>query len=475
MATLQKILSFEELKGLNGEPTVHCHGVFDIIHAGHLAYFKSAKEHGKILVITLTSDRYVNKGPGRPYFTDKIRAQVLAALDIVDFVCISDHPTAVPAIEKLRPKVYVKGPDYKDKTKDVTGEIYNEEKAVKKAGGQVFYTDDETFSSSQILNKFFVNWSDEQKSAIARIKGLGGEERVRSEIDKLSRLTVVVSGEPITDTYRFCIPENLSSKSPSISARYQYEENYDGGSTAITNHLKEFIKAGVFIIPSNLPGIRKTRYITVDKSQRIFEITEIPPDSWTVPEPREFIEELKHEAKRSDLTILADFGHRLFEGDILDSLTDLEGFVALNVQTNSSNFGFNVFKKHSRFNYLSIDTREARLAYHDRDSDPYSLALRCRTDLEGKSMSMTLGPNGSYFFHEGKEFYSPAFVDTVIDATGAGDAYFAITSCLVRSGCHPELVPFIGNVFAGLKTKIIGNKSHVKKADLLKAISSILK
>ena len=62
-----------------------------------------------------------------------------------------------------------------------------------------------------------------------------------------------------------------------------------------------------------------------------------------------------------------------------------------------------------------------------------------------------------------------------LDATGAGDAYFALTSLLVKTGAPPEFVPFIGNVFAGLKTKIVGNKSSVSLAQLTKALSSILK
>ncbi len=94
----------------------------------------------------------------------------------------------------------------------------------------------------------------------------------------------------------------------------------------------------------------------------------------------------------------------------------------------------------------------------------------------GASVAMTLGSNGSYFFSkDAGDHFSPAFADNVVDATGAGDAFFGLTACLVKTGCPPELVPFLGNVFAGLKTKIIGNKNAVSKASFSKAVGAILK
>lgn len=177
-------------------------------------------------------------------------------------------------------------------------------------------------------------------------------------------------------------------------------------------------------------------------------------------------------------TIVADFGHGLVEGDILETLGKLKSFLALNVQTNSSNFGFNPFTKHKNFSYLCIDTREARIAYHDRYTSAVDLARKIHRDLGGqKPISITLGPNGSYYFTQDDkgDVVSPAFADKVVDATGAGDAYFAMTSMLVKIGAPDCMVPFLGNIFAGLKTKIVGNKSSVTRAQLTKAVEAILK
>jgi len=102
---------------------VLAHGVFDLLHVGHIRHLREAKALGDVLVVTLTEDSRVNKGPGRPAFTETLRAEALAALEAVDFVAISRHATAVPVIATIKPNVYVKGPDYKDAARDITGAL----------------------------------------------------------------------------------------------------------------------------------------------------------------------------------------------------------------------------------------------------------------------------------------------------------------------------------------------------------------
>ena len=481
------------------------HGVFDVLHAGHLSYFAAAKSFGDLLVVTITSDEFVNKGPGRPYFNAAVRANMVAALEIVDYVAISRAATAVPTVEALRPDFYVKGPDYKNKAADATGGIYVEEAAVEKGGGSLVFTDDETYSSSTLINKFFNQWTEDQVKAIAAVNLAGGFNEIEKTMDALSKQDVCIIGEPIVDTYIFCTPDSISSKSPSISASFLYEENYLGGSLAIANHLADMAKSVTLLITHggepyfrqllsdkldprirlleqelpNIPTPRKTRFIAVDKSQRIFEVTHLRSDQWFRHSPREFSEMIRKTDSNKNTTICADFGHGLFESEVLATADKLAGFIAVNVQTNSSNLGFNPFTKHKRFSYLSIDRKEAQIAYHDRFTAPLGLAHRIREDLAsmGASVGMTLGPSGSYYFSRlsKEELHMPAFADNIVDATGAGDAFFGLTSLLVKSGCPDILVPFLGNIFAGLKTKIIGNKSSITRAQLIKAVSSILK
>ena len=132
---------------------VHCHGVFDLLHIGHIKHLEKAKEQGDKLIVTLTSDKYVNKGPGRPVFNESLRCDAIAALDVVDYVAINDSPTAVNPIKILKPNIYCKGTDYKNFGDDITGEIKNELKELKKIKGKIFFTEEMTFSSSRLINR----------------------------------------------------------------------------------------------------------------------------------------------------------------------------------------------------------------------------------------------------------------------------------------------------------------------------------
>ena len=117
---LQKIIS--ELKTA-GKKIVHCHGVFDLLHIGHIKHFKEARSFGDVLIVTVTPDEYVKKGPNRPAFTTSLRLEALASLETVDFVAANKWSVAVETIKMLKPEIYCKGPDYKNHDEDTTGKI----------------------------------------------------------------------------------------------------------------------------------------------------------------------------------------------------------------------------------------------------------------------------------------------------------------------------------------------------------------
>lgn len=138
-----------------GLPIVHCHGAFDLLHPGHIKHLQAAKAMGDVLVVTLTADRFIRKGAGRPAFHERLRAESIAALRVVDYVAIAPWPTGVEAIEQVRPHVYVKGQDYADRSKDVSGVIAAEEAAVQRCGGKLAFTHEVQFSSTKLLNEYF--------------------------------------------------------------------------------------------------------------------------------------------------------------------------------------------------------------------------------------------------------------------------------------------------------------------------------
>src|SRR5258707_10865541 len=119
-----------------GKKIVHCHGVFDLLHIGHIKHLEAARGYGDMLVVTLTPDRFVNKGPHRPAFPERLRAEALASLSCVDLVAVNEWPTAVETIERLRPDFYVKGIVREAGKRDHTNAIQQEEDAVKSVGGK---------------------------------------------------------------------------------------------------------------------------------------------------------------------------------------------------------------------------------------------------------------------------------------------------------------------------------------------------
>ncbi len=94
---------------------VFTNGCFDLLHVGHVRYLQEAKAQGDVLVLGLNSDRSVKelKGPTRPIQKQEDRAEILAALESVDFVCVFDESTPIKLIEAITPDVLVKGGDWK--------------------------------------------------------------------------------------------------------------------------------------------------------------------------------------------------------------------------------------------------------------------------------------------------------------------------------------------------------------------------
>ena len=154
-----KILSLEKLAkkifGLKsrGKKIVHCHGCFDMMHPGHIKYFQASKRMGDILIVTVTADNYLDKGPGRPVFDQKLRAESIAALECVDYVAINSWPTAEETLRLLNPDYYVKGQEFEN-LKDRTGKLQKELEVVKDIGAEMRFTHEVVFSSTKLIKQY---------------------------------------------------------------------------------------------------------------------------------------------------------------------------------------------------------------------------------------------------------------------------------------------------------------------------------
>ena len=106
---------------------------------GHIRYFKEAKKKGDFLVVSVTADRFVNKGLNRPYFKNQLRLEFLSSIKEIDAVCLSNHASSIDVIDKIKPDLYMKGNEYSKLKLDLTKKIYLEKKAVTKHGGKLIF------------------------------------------------------------------------------------------------------------------------------------------------------------------------------------------------------------------------------------------------------------------------------------------------------------------------------------------------
>lgn len=502
-----KIKKLSELKDLchalrqRGQKVVMCHGVFDLMHLGHIRHLSSAKKFGDVLVVTLTSDEFVKRGPGRPVFNHNLRAESLANLAIVDFVGIVEAPEATEAIESIKPDFYVKGPDYKNKSADVTLKIYEEEEAVAKHGGELVFTEDPTFSSSKLINSYLDTYPKRTSQYLNDLHKRYSAEDILGQLSKAKDLKILVIGDAILDQYHYCSPLNKSSKENIVVNKYLSEEDYCGGALATANHVAEvcdhvellsvlgaeksyenFIRGGLnhgirahFVLKPDCVTTVKRRYIHSENKQKLFEICFFDDSPLVTAQEAQVLEFLERKLSSFDLVIVSDFGHGMITARVMNEIVKSSKRLAINVQTNSANLGFNLVTKYPKAHLICIDEKEMRLAMHDKYKDLFPLSEELREKMQAEKILVTRGAQGAVIFDSENGIQeAPALAQKGIDAVGAGDAFFSYVSPAFALGMESELLTFIGNAAGALALQIIGNKEPVKFSDFSKFVTRLL-
>jgi rfaE bifunctional protein nucleotidyltransferase chain/domain len=503
-----KIKTLDELEKIiaglkkSGKKVSLCHGVFDLLHPGHIKHFEAARREGDILVVTVTEDRYVGKGPGRPVFNQRLRAETIAELECVDYVAVNRWPTAVETLRKLQPDVYVKGSDYVDREKDLTGEIGKEEEAVKAGGGRIHFTNEITFSSTELLNVHFSVYHPEADEYLRAFRKKHTAEAVIQLLKNLKKMKVMVVGDSIVDEYHYCRPMGKAWKETVITTRYLNRESFAGGVLAAANHVagfcdhvqlvtclgqentqEEFIRSHLkpnilpqFFYRPDAPTVVKRRYVDPAFLSKIFEVCFLNDQNPPAEVEEEVCRYLKKHCPEYDLVIAADFGNGFLSPKMVQTLCASAKFLAVNTQTNSANSGFNLITKYPRADYVCIDEPEIRLALSNKFSDLKELILEIARRTQAPCVTVTRGHNGSLDYTVKDGFAeTPVFSKEVVDRIGAGDAYLAVTSPCVAAGYPPELVGFIGNAVGALAVRIVCNREPVSPIALYKFISALLK
>lgn len=486
-----------------GRRIVHCHGVFDLLHPGHIRHLRAAREQGDVLVVTITADSFVNKGPGRPAFNHHLRADTLAAISVVDYVGVNHAPTAVDLIRALKPDIYVKGSDYRDAQSDPTGMISEEEKAVQSVGGRIHFTDEVAFSSSTLINAHLNVFAPETEAWLRAFRGRHSLDEVMEYVERAGSLKALVIGEPIIDEYVFCSPLGKSSKDPILAVQHHSMESHAGGTLAIANHLagitgavgllaelgeidrrEDFILRHLqpkvtprFLTRRGAPTIHKRRFLDQHTGSRLLELYVMDDAQHPPQEQQALADAIRAEAPAYDLVVVADYGHGMMGPAAVAAVEESARFLVLNTQANAGNRGYNTVSKYRRADYVCLAAHEVELEGRLRHARIDEMRALLAGRIDARHFTITRGRAGSAHFDagDGPMVEAPALATQVSDRVGAGDAVLAVTGALISIGAPWDVVGFVGNIAGAILVADLGNRVAVTQPTLRKAITALMK
>lgn len=263
----------------------------------------------------------------------------------------------------------------------------------------------------------------------------------------VSHKRVLFVGESIKDIYHYGRLIGRPPKEPIICVELQGRVSFDGGVTAAAEHARPFVKdVEVF----STRKLVKERYVDGNRYRKLFEV---------------YSGDIKWEEELPDLSsydtvVVLDYGHGMMTPELIDRICVDSKFLAVNAQTNSSNFGFNLVTKYHRADYLCMDELEARLSTGNQHG-PLEESL-AKLYAIAPRVVITQGKLGATGISEEGLFHSPALSGgRVVDTMGAGDAFFAVTACIAGDTSMPALLD-VGNAAGSLKAQSVGQKPITK-------------
>jgi len=479
-----------------------CHGVFDILHFGHLKHFEAAKKQCDFLFVSITSDQYIKKGPNRPVHTNYERISFLQNLKIIDYVFIAEGESGIKSINLIKPDFYFKGNDYKNNLSDKTKKIFYEIDAVTKNKGKIIYTDEKQMSSSKIVNKLGLTLNEEQIKFLDQIKKKDTLDSIITALDKLKKDRVIVVGDLIIDKYVYGDVLGKSGKEPHMVFQQFTNSLYLGGSAIIANHLSDFIKnitlisdlgnesevkklikkdlkkniKHISILPSkNYKSCVKTRFIDKTTSYKLFG-SYIISSLDNLEFYKSLYSKLKKEISKNDIIIIADYSNNFFNKSLLKKIRKSKKFISAMVQKNSNNPSFFSLNNIESFDLVCINEGELRSELRDKKSDIDMLAKNFLIKNKLKFIVITKGISGSILFDHKLDKYScPSFNLKPVDKIGAGDSMLAILSILLKNRINPSTSLLIASLLSSIVVNNMGNSYSASRIEIERNLEYLLK
>jgi rfaE bifunctional protein kinase chain/domain/rfaE bifunctional protein nucleotidyltransferase chain/domain len=495
--TLDQLLSLRAEARRQARTVVHCHGCFDIVHPGHIAYLQFARRQGDILLVSLTADRQVNKGADRPLIPQDLRAEALAALECVDWVYVNPDPTAVDLLEAVQPDFYVKGREYESNSDP---RFLAERDTVTRHGGRVLFSSGEVIYSSTAL----IGVMDANGAAGALQQEKIRRFRSKFELDdgvlwnlrgRFAGKKVLVIGDYILDRYHHCDANSIAAEGPMMSLRRRASEEFDGGAAVIALHLAglgasavllsaltqhdesrqvemRLGQSGVMVdcLKQRRQLVSKSRYLA--EGSKLFKVDEGEIEPLDSRSEAELAEKILGQARGADAVIFADFGYGAITGGLMDRIaTNLRQQVPI-LCADVSGMGSNLLR-FKEMDLLCPTERETRQAMNDFSSGLNAAAWALLTKTGARQAIITLGKQGLIAFDQhvatrpGESWerhlrgeHLPALCSRgrAVDPLGCGDALLATATLTLAAGGSLHAAAYLGSLAAALEAEQSGNR-----------------
>ena len=485
-----KIKTPEELRRIVGDrpreqKVIMCHGVFDVVHPGHMRHLVYAKSKADILIASLTADKHITKGLYRPHVPQDLRAVNLAAFEMVDYVLIDERDKPLENIRLIQPDYFAKGFEYGGLGNEITQKTADELEVVRSYGGELIFTPgDVVYSSSALIREAAPDVRHANLHILMERNNLDFEG-LRRVLDQMHGRRVHVLGDTIVDSYTYCAMIGGQTKTPTLSVAFERKIDYVGGAGVVAKHLlaagadvtfstvlgddplKEFVIEDLTRAGVNLRAVVDTTRPTVNKNAiivggyRLLKVDTL--DNRSISD--EILSKLQGNVSgdRVDAVVYSDFRHGIFNRRTIPKLIEAippDTYRVADSQVASRWGNITEFKD---FDLITPNEREARFALGDQDSGVRPLASLLYDAARCELLILKLGERGVLACRD-YEHYSldsyfvvNSFADRVVDAVGAGDAMLAYATLSMLACGNDAAATIIGNMAASCECEVDGN------------------
>jgi rfaE bifunctional protein kinase chain/domain len=476
-----------------------CHGVFDVIHPGHLRHLIYAKEKAPILIVSLTADIHITKGKYRPHVPQNLRAANMAAYELVDYVLIDKNDTPLENLKTLKPDFFCKGFEYQvDGT--INPRTQEEVDVLDEYGGRVIFTPgDFVYSSSKFIEQSPPDLKYE-KLAMLLNESKTSFQDLRDTVEKFSTKKVHVVGDTIVDSYTHCEMIGGQTKTPTMSVLFRNKKDYVGGAAIVAKHLKaagaEVLFTTVlgndllkdFVLKDleesqidcypNIDELRPTvnKNAVVVKDYRLLKIDTLDNASISQDIVENICELIRGE--KADAVIFSDFRHGIFNKNTIPFLIKALPEKTLKVADSQVASRWGNITDFRGFDIITPNEREARFSLGDQDSGIRPLAFQLHLEAACKYLILKLGDKGvlcsksTDLTDVDNFFLVDSFVNHLVDPVGAGDALLAYSTLAYLVTNSIEQATILGSLAAACECEYEGN-IPVKPEDVLKKLNAI--